>query len=283
MNINTGYIAIKEVSYDSLRKRFTIQKKFDGEPRFVEVIGATKDSIFNVGDIAIHEKAIPYFIAEDLGENCFYIPENEINSKIVDGNIISVNELVYVDVDKKSKHSIDIKGNKLKIDYEYNEFREDIVTQYGTVLSIPLKATDSYFPERKINIELLPGDTVYAHHFISHEDNEIEFNGIKACSIRYEVCYVRIRDGHVKAINDYNLLAPILEDESSLKISGFIKKRELENDTMRARVVHPSDKLLSMGVSVGDVVYFKKDCDKKIDFEGEIMFVINSRDIVAID
>ena len=278
MNINTGYIAIKEVSFDVVRKSFNVPKKFSGESRFVEVIGTRKSSIFNVGDLAIHEKAIPYFRADDFGDDCYFIPEVELNARIVDGNFISVNELVYVDTDKTSNYKV---NNAFTIDHEYNRFREDIVTQSGIVVSVPLKATNSYINNSLLDIELEVGDKVYTHHFLTHEDNETIFNGKKVYSTRYEECYCRIRNGELEMLNEWNFIEPIKEKESDIKIGSFMIKNEAEDDTKKGIVKYASKKLRKVGVNIGDTIFFKKDCDKKIIVEGETLFRVNSRDIVA--
>lgn len=277
MNINTGFIAIKEVDLNIVKKSFTIPKKFDGESRFVEVVATRKNSLFKVGELVVHEKAIPYFIASEFGENCFFIPEAELNAKIIDGNFISINELVYVDTDKTSNY----KKDNFTIDHEYNQFREDIVTQSGTVVSVPLKASNSFINNSELDIELEAGDKVYTHHFLTHEDNEITFNGKKVYSIRYEECYCRIRNGELQMLNEWNFIEPIKENEKDIKIGSFKIKNEAEDDTKKGIVKYASKKLKSVGVNVGDTIFFKKDCDKKIIVEGEVLFRVNSRDIVA--
>lgn len=277
MNINTGFIAIKEVNFDIVKRSFSVPKRFNGESRFVEVVGTRKDSIFKVGDIAIHEKEIPYFHADDFGDDCFFIPENELNAKIINGNFISINELVYVDTDKSANYKVD----NFTIDHEYEQFREDIVNQSGIVVSVPFKASNSYINNSSLDIELEVGDKVYTHHFLTHEDNEIIFNGKKVYSIRYEDCYCKVNDGNIEMLNEWNFIEPIKEKEEDIKIGSFFLKNEAENDTKKGIVKYASKKLKSVGVNVGDTIFFKKDCDKKIIVEGETLFRVNSRDIVA--
>jgi co-chaperonin GroES (HSP10) len=281
MKINNGFIAIEELDYDKLKKRFIIFKKHDGESRFAGVVAVSESSKLKVGDIILHEKGVMLYKAPDIGVGNFYIEEREINSKIEDGNIVSIKESVYIDADKNSKRSVDYDGLNIKIDHEYDEYRSDLVTNFGTVLSSPLYATNSYLKtNNELDIEISNGDKVYSHHFLTHEDNERLFNNKKVYEIRYEDCYCKVVDNKITMLNEWNFIEPIKDKAEDFKIGRFETKKTLANDSKKGIVKYLNKHLEKQGVKVGDTIFFKPDRDYKINVEGEELYRINTRDIV---
>lgn len=280
MMINDGYIVIKEISLNSIENKLFIKKNFDGESRFAEVISVNDNSIFNVGDIIQHEKAIMLFKAESLGEGKFYILERDIHSKLVGDDIISIRDSVYIKTEKESKHTLSFKNFKFNIDSEFNPFDDDIVTRCGVVVAAPLEAINSYTDEI-LDVELKPGDIVYTHHFLTHDDNEAVINGEKVYQIRYEDCYCRVRDGKLKMLNEWNLIEPIKEKEEDFRIGRVITKVDLSHDSSKGVLKNICSKMKNLGVKINDTIYFKKNRDYFITVGDKKYFRVNTRDIVA--
>ena len=100
-----------------------------------------------------------------------------------------LSDCVFVQREKNTKDEVEVGGKKLFVDTSWYEY--DHVIQHATVRYVP-KRISSYF---KTEMELLPGDKVYCHHFIDVEDNKIEIHGEKLCKLPYDMFYLRIRYG----------------------------------------------------------------------------------------
>lgn len=284
LRVNQGYIVVKEVNFNEVKSNYYFEKKHNGESRFAIVIATPKNSILKPNDTIIHDKCIMYFEAPDLGEKCYYIQEKEIKSKVVNGDIVSFRESVYVDADKEANYEINIGSLKLKKDVEYDEFSIYNRTQHGRVVAVPLTATNSYLKEdNELEIDLKKNDIVYTHHFLTHNDNERIINGKRVFEIRYEECFCRERDGLITMLNEWNLIEPIDEDESKLKIGDFYLKNKLEKEANLGLVIYPCDNLELLGAGKGEKVLFKKDRDYPIIVQNKLYYRINTRDIVAVN
>ena len=79
-----------------------------------------------------------------------------------------LNDCVFVQREKNTKDEVEVGGKKLFVDTSWYEY--DHVIQHATVRYVP-KRISSYF---KTEMELLPGDKVYCHHFIADKKNIIE-------------------------------------------------------------------------------------------------------------
>lgn len=282
MRINTGYIVVKEISFDSVKTNFYFDKNHNGESQFAIVIGVNKNSLLKVGEVILHDKCIMFYDASIVGESCYYIKEEEVFAKLVKGDIISIRESVYVEVDKEANHTLNVDGLVLEKDTRYDEFSIYNRTQYGKVIAVPLVATNSYLKgDRSIPIELEVGDIVYSHHFITHEDNERIINGKKVYEIRYEDCYCKEKDGELVSLNEWNLITPIDEDESKLKYGEFYLKEDLDKETDLGVVKLSSKRLKISGVNDSDTVLFKHKRNYPIIVQGKLYYRVNTRDIVA--
>ena len=74
-----------------------------------------------------------------------------------------LNDCVLVYREKNTKDEVKVGDTKLFIDTTWYEY--DHVIQHATVRYVP-KRISSYF---KTDMELIPGDKVYCHHFIADE------------------------------------------------------------------------------------------------------------------
>lgn len=282
MRINTGYIVVKEISFDSVKTNFYFDKNHNGESQFAIVIGVNKNSLLKVGEVILHDKCIMFYDASIVGESCYYIKEEEVFAKLVKGDLISIRESVYVEVDKEANHTLNVDGLVLEKDTRYDEFSIYNRTQHGKVISVPLYATNSYTKgDRSIPIDLKVGDIVYSHHFITHEDNERIINNKKVYEIRYEECYCRERDGELTSLNEWNLVTPINEEETKQKYGDFYLKEDIEKETDLGLIKLTSNKLKSLGVHDSSKVLFKHKRNYPIIVKGDLYYRVNTRDIVA--
>lgn len=282
--INSGYIAVREVNLDKLKSKYFYTKTHSGASRFAEVIGVHKDSFLKTKDVVLHDKDIMFFAAKDLGVDCYYVLESDINAKLVGKDVISIRESVYVKVNREAKHQVEINGTVFKKDVEYNEFDIEHRTQHGEVVSVPLVATNSYIKgDNRIPIDIKVGDIVYSHHFITHDDNEREINGEKVYEIRYEECYCRERKGKITMLNEWNLVEPIDEDESNLRMGKYILKENKEKESDLGILIHLSSRMKEIGVNSGEKVLFKHHRDYPIIVNNKLYYRVNTRDIVAVN
>lgn len=273
----SGYLIVKEKVEN---KGFTVPKTHIGQSKFAEVIGVPKNSIYNPKDIVVHQEAIGYYNAPDLGGDYFYVKEKDINGIVKGNSVYATRDLVYLEVQENSKHSLKIGDITLSIDPEYNQFHKDIVTPFGVVHSVPLVATDSYsYGEVFLHVDIKEGDIVYAMHFLVHEDNKVFINDKVFYTQRYEECYCRIRDGVVKMLNQYNFIEPIVEE--NFKIGNFSLRNDDKTNERKGKIQYICDELKQQGANIGDIIYFSKDSDYGVDFLGKDLFRIHNLYILA--
>jgi len=278
--VNSTFIIVKQLDVDYVRSNFGLLRDYDGVSRFAEVHFTSKESVFQKGDIISHEGQIMYYPASDFGDNFYYIKESDINSKVKNNMFFSIYESVYIKTDKYKNQVKDFGNLKIEVDGEYHQFRADIVVQSGVVFSKPTKATNSYTQEL-LDVNINDGDVIYTHHFLTHKDNERVINGETYYEIRYEDCYFKIVDDEIIMLNEWNLLTPIDDSEKETHIGNIEIRHQKVKDSKKAVVKNASKKLLSQGVSVGDVVYFEKDMDYPIHIDNEIVYRVNTRNIIA--
>ena len=162
---------------------------------------------------------------------------------------------ILVKTDKDEKLTKDLGSTTIVISEGWNPYDVSTNVPYGIVEAVP----------DDIEEDIKVGDKMYGHHFLV--DNEIE-DGIHWQLIKDVVCV--IRDGEIIMLNDWNFLEP---ESAEQKTESGIFLTPVEGDREdRAIVKHASKFLKSQGVKRGDTVYFRKDCDKPMDIEGEVLF-----------
>tara|TARA_R110001583_G_scaffold83165_8_gene219886 strand:- start:5879 stop:6565 length:687 start_codon:yes stop_codon:yes gene_type:complete len=187
-----------------------------------------------------------------------------------------LNDCVLVYREKNTKDEVDIGDNKLFIDTSWYEY--DHVIQHATVRYTP-KRISSYF---KTDMELMPGDKVYCHHFIADEKNMIEIHGEKLSKLNYGQLYARVRDGEVHMLSDWVLVDIVKDKEEELKTdSGIWLKTEKEKKEQIGKIKYVNSKSINDGFKPGDTVMFIKDADYEMEVEGEMLYRMRNQDILA--
>ena len=187
-----------------------------------------------------------------------------------------LNDCVFVQREKNTKDEVDVGGKKLFIDTSWYEY--DHVIQYATVRYVP-KRISSYF---KTDMELLPGDKVYCHHFIADEKNIIEIHDEKLSRMNYGMLYVRVRDGKINMLADWVLVEIVEDKEEELKTdSGIWIKTEKEKKEQIGKIKYVNSKSINNGFKPGDTIMFTKDADYEMEIEGEKLYRMRNQDILV--
>ena len=187
-----------------------------------------------------------------------------------------LNDCVLVYREKNTNDEVEIGDNKLFIDTSWYEY--DHVIQHATVRYVP-KRISSYF---KTEMELLPGDKVYCHHFIADEKNMIEIHDEKLSKLNYGQLYARVRDNKVHMLCDWVLVEIIEDKEEELQTkSGIWIKTEKEKKEQMGKIKYVNSKSINDGFKPGDTVVFMKDADYEMEVEGEKLYRMRNQDILA--
>ena len=196
--------------------------------------------------------------------------------------------LLRVEKDRHAKRTVG--GIELITPTNYNPHAIYNVVQDGIVVAVC-----DHYEGGEVPIEV--GDKVYTTHNICHDDNIIEVNGevFYRADLTSDI-YCKIKDGKVIPICGWCFAAPITEAEAGRELerdeygrmlektkSGIITKVNVEPSTKRALIKYPSEELSEMGINEGDVVIYRKDCDYEMIIEGQTLFRIRTKDILAVD
>jgi len=189
-----------------------------------------------------------------------------------------IRDFVFIEADAERGRKKKLEdGTEIFIDTDFNPHSTENATQDGIVRYIPTKL------ESGKRMELSPGDHVYTHHFLCDEENKIMVNGKLLYMLRYESIYCKVVPTGIQMLENWNLVEPIEEDESNYKTASgiYIKSSPdvvKQNGTMRC----PSPKIEECGVNEGDRVIFTKVADYPIKIEGQTLYRMEDRDILAV-
>ena len=138
-----------------------------------------------------------------------------------------LNDCVLVYREKNTKDEVEVGDTKLFIDTSWYEY--DHVIQHAIVRHVP-KRISSYF---KTEMELIPGDKVYCHHFVADEKNMIEIYEEKLSKLNYGQLYARVRDNKVHMLADWVLVDIVKDKEEELTTeTGIWLKTEEEKKAL---------------------------------------------------
>lgn len=165
-----------------------------------------------------------------------------------------------IDLPKKFKDKIKMGDKELDLVSKFNEFENRVME--ATIVATPAK----YKTDAK------PGDTLYFHHSI------VMNNTLKLEDGKYMVPFIpgagRSNLGHayknedgIHMIDEWVFLEPM---ESTKKLTSDvveIVQKEVQNN--RGRVWANSPALSEENLSIGDVVYFKKNADYEMEIDGK--------------
>jgi co-chaperonin GroES (HSP10) len=242
-------------------------------------IQPSEDSPYTKGQVLLVANRICFDKAPEFGPESYYIDAEEVFGTLDNGIINPSNNIVYIKADKTKKSKMTVGNLEFFNDITYKPLETENVTQDGEVLAVCKSAKHSMF-DFDLNIEVVPGDHVYAHHFLTDEDNEREIDGEMYYEIGYEHLYCKVVDGKVKMLNDWNFVVPV-EATEELSESGIVMDLQKKNQLRVGVVKYPCQKLLSRGIEAGDKVYFKRGREYKIDVEGERLYRIETNDILS--
>jgi len=214
-----------------------------------------------------------------LSDELFFIYEEQVYGVIRDGQLTPREDFVYIKADKDRKEVVDYgDGLKLFNDTTYNPLATDNVVQDGEVFTVCKKAKGSFFGE-ELKIEVEPGDHVYTHHFLTHEDAEREFGDHKYYETRYENLYCKVSEGQITMLNNWNFVSPV-EDELEITDSGIQLEFKQKNKLRVGIIEHSYPSLVAKGINVGDMVFFKQGREYNIEVEGKYYYRIHTNDII---
>ena len=187
----------------------------------------------------------------------------------------------FIKIEKEREDSVKFNDTELYIDTSYDAMR--YARQYGVVVETPHYLTDGR-GNRKENIDVEVGDTVYCHHFLVEENNKINLKGVEnTYKLPYNMIYARKRGEELKMLVDWNFVEPFMEGDDEVETdSGILissNKKEVKN---RGRLVHINEEMKSYGAKEGDVVVFTKNSDYKMKVEGEELMRMKNIDIMCV-
>ena len=187
-----------------------------------------------------------------------------------------LNSCVLIEREKNTKDEVKVGDKTLFIDTSWYEY--DHVIQYGIVKYIPKRLHSSF----KTNMELLPGDKVYCHHFVADEKNFIDIYGDKLSLLNYNMFYARVRDGKIHMLSDWVLVEIIKDTKEELQTeSGIWVKTQKEKKEQIGKIKYVNSKSIDDGFKPGDTVMFMKDADYEMEVEGEKLYRMRNQDILA--
>ncbi len=276
MIVQSRYIVIEKVV---LTTDLYLSKFYVDAYQTCKVVQSSEGSIYGKGDIILVANRICFDKAPDFGSKAYYIDASEVFGCIREGKIIPSNNIVYIKADKTKKSKVNKGGFEYFKDITYKPLDSSNVTQDGEVYSVCEKANHTVF-EHELDIEIVPGDHVYCHHFLTDEDNERDFNGEMYYELAYEHLYCKVVEGEIKMLNEWNFVSPV-ESSDDLTESGIIKELNKKNELRVGIINHPCQKLLNRGVKEGSKVYFRKGREYLMEVEGKSYYRIETNDILC--
>lgn len=152
---------------------------------------------------------------------------------------------IFVTIDKRFQDEVTTEsGLVLYKDTSFNQ--EENSTTFGTVVAVPDKYDHSMGTEDfKANVEV--GDKLYFNFLVTIDDeSRIEIDGKEYWMVDYFNAIALVRNGEVKAVGDYILIEPILEEiETDLIVPDMVNKEKT-----RGRVFASNDPELEIGDEV---------------------------------
>ena len=182
----------------------------------------------------------------------------------------------FIKVDKKTEDTTIIGNTELVIDTSYDPMK--LARQYGVVVETPISLS------KGVKLDIKEGDTVYCHHFLTENENEVKFYEQELVyKIHWSDIYCRVRNGKLKMLHHWNFVEQKTEDEESIKTkSGIFLKPEVEDITLHGYVRHMNDWLKDQGVKIGDEVIFSENSEYDMKIEDNTLLRMRNQDILAI-
>jgi len=180
---------------------------------------------------------------------------------------------VIVELQGTQEKKIKVGGFELEVDTVFRRMWNAV--QEATVVSASEGA------------DLLPGDTVYVHHFVIEDERKVPVKGKDYRWLEYNQIYCRVRDGILKTLGYYILVEPVKYDESKFKKesdSGLVltQKAGTEYVDRVGIVAHVGNDAEAHGINVGDKIFFNKNCEYEIKIQGKRLYRMEMRDVITV-
>lgn len=209
-------------------------------------------------------------------------------------NYITTGGHVYIAAHNDDNLTKHIKGPNgtvipLLIPKKWNEWDEDYVQQDGIVVAVPAHWTEENGEgeKRPAEVQIQPGDRIFTHHHLCHEDNGTLCNldGISVWKLTYEQCYCVVApDGTIsKVLGRWVLLEPI-EEKFETEAGVLIPRVQgIEKQTRYATVAHMSDRSKEeLDMKPGDKVFIHNRATYKLKIDGKLYYRARIEDIYAV-
>jgi co-chaperonin GroES (HSP10) len=180
----------------------------------------------------------------------------------------------------------------VEIDEAYNNEEDGIVVNstVESVKHINREATVLEAPEFTI---LKKGDKVICHHNIFRIRNGIKGQKVKSnYNLEDNVYFIPLtevfmfkREQGWEAIRPYVFVEPIPYTDKNIDNVTIVRNKNNShkgNKKLRGIVKYPNDDLIKSGVKVGDEVVFSSHSQYEFNVEGETLYKMSTRDILAI-
>jgi len=209
-------------------------------------------------------------------------------------NYITTGGAVYIAAyndDNLTKHIKGPNGTSiaLLIPKKWNEWDEDYVQQDGIAVAVPTHYTEENGEgeKRVAEAQVQPGDRIFTHHHLCHEDNGTLCNldGISVWKLTYEQCYCIVSpQGEVtKVLGRWVLLEPMpekFETEAGVLIP---KIHRPDKKTHYAKVAHMSDIAREeLDMTEGDKVLIHNRATYRLKIDGKLFYRARIEDIYAV-
>ena len=134
-----------------------------------------------------------------------------------------------------------------------------------------------------IDLDIKEGDTVYCHHFLVEDENEVKFYKQELVyKIHWSDVYCRERNGKLKMLHYWNFVEQKMENEEDFKTeSGLITKPYMEEVKLHGYIRHMNDWMKKQGIKEGDEVIFSENSEYDMNIMGKKLMRMRNFDILA--
>ena len=181
----------------------------------------------------------------------------------------------FIKVDKKTEDTTIIGNTELVIDTSYDPLK--LARQHGVVVETPRSLPEG------VNLDIKKRDTVYCHHLLTQDENEIKFYEQELVyKIHWNDIYCRSRNGKLKMLYHWNLVEQKMEDEKDFTTeSGIVIKPHMEEIELHGYIRHMNKGMKELGVKEGDEVVFSENSEYSMNIMGEKLMRMRNFDILA--
>ena len=186
-----------------------------------------------------------------------------------------IRDYFFVKVEKKTEDTVTVNGTEIMIDTSYDPLK--LARQHGVVVETPRSLPEG------VNLDIKKGDTVYCHHFLTQDENEIKFYEQNLVyKIYWSDVYCRVRNGKLKMLHYWNLVEQKMEDEKDYTTkSGILTKPNMEEVELHGYIRYMNDWMRDQGIKEGDEVVFSENSEYDMNIMGQKLMRMRNFDILA--